>query len=117
MKEDDQMASTDPYPILEDVLDILWACYQDKNISEKAQETAGELWQRLNDSLERVRKSGIHEDTKKYAELCQDLNTQTNKVQEDIDAINAIVDTCKKVTEYAKIIDNLTGLAAKLAAV
>lgn len=110
------MASTDPYPILEDVLDVLWALYQDKNISEKDQETAGQLWQSLNDSLEKVRKSRIRENTEKYANLCQELNTQTNKMQKDIDAINAIVGTHEKVAEYAKIMDNLTGLAAKLAA-
>lgn len=112
--EDDQMASTDPYPILEDALDDLWACYQDKNCQEA--ENAGQMWQRLNEKLEKVRTSGIRENTEKYAKLCQDLNAETNKVQTETNAINAIVDTYKKVVEYAKIIDNLIGLAAKLAA-
>lgn len=111
------MQSIDPYPILEAILKDLWKCYQDNiNKCPEAAEDAKNMWETLNGCLESIRISKIRENTLKYEALCRNLKTMTSQIQDDIEAINKIVETYKKVAEYAKILDSIIDLAAKIAA-
>ena len=113
------MAKTyDPYFVLSDAADELWDLHQNTiNTDPKTSEQAKSMYDTLeNVYLEPIRRSKVRENTEKYATISEKLNAESLSIDKQIKRINAIVETVKKVSEYAKIFDQILATAAKLAA-
>jgi ABC-type transporter Mla subunit MlaD len=108
----------DPYFVLSDVADNLWDLHQKTiNSDKKTSDQAKSMYDTLeSDYLEPIRRSKVTENTKKYAQIVIDLNAASGFIDGEIKRINKIVDAVKKVSDYAKIFDQILTTAAKLLA-
>ncbi|MGD0218058.1 MAG: hypothetical protein ABSC45_11205 [Desulfobaccales bacterium] len=108
----------DPIGMLNEIARDLWHCGQFTiGSNEKEAEQAQSMYFTLERVyLEPIRRSQVQEDTQKYAAITQNVANDTKEVQASINEINAIVDTMKKIDEYAKIFDSIIGLAAGILA-
>jgi hemerythrin-like domain-containing protein len=114
----DPIIVPDPYFVLSDVADALWDLHQSTiHENPKASEQARSMYETLeNVYLEPIRRAKVREDTAKYASIAQDLKSETKSIDEQIKRIDNIVETVQKVSEYAKIFDQVVAAAAKFLA-
>jgi len=108
----------DPYLVLSDVADELWDLYQSSlNENQKASEQAKSMHDKLeNGYLEPIRRSKVKENTEKYETISAGLKTRTDFIDEQIKRIGKIVESTQKISEYAKIFDQVSAAAAKFLA-
>jgi hypothetical protein len=104
---------TDPYFYLSEIADCLWDLYQ--NTDGKQSDQARSMYDTLeNVYLEPFRRSQVHADTQRYAQLTTDLQADITSINAAIQRINKIADNLQKVAQYAAIFDQITAIAAKL---